>query len=240
MKSLIISIGFPQPHKQKGFTVNSPAPVLSTNRILLPLVLFHLVVIAASNYLVQIPVTVFGFQTTWGAFTFPLIFLATDLTIRLYGAAHARRIIFLAMIPAIIISYLLAVIFFEGSFQGFTPLSELNTFVARIAVASFLAYVLGQILDIYVFNRIRQKQSKHGNNGWWVPPAFSSIVGTLIDTLIFFVIAFYKSTDEFMANNWPEIAAVDYVFKLLISLAIFVPVYGVLMSRFTHKLTPQV
>jgi len=75
------------------------------NNILFPLVLFHLVVIAASNYLVQIPVTVAGFQTTWGAFTFPLIFLATDLTIRLFGSSQARTIIFVAMTPGIIISY---------------------------------------------------------------------------------------------------------------------------------------
>jgi uncharacterized integral membrane protein (TIGR00697 family) len=216
--------------------MNTSAPALKTKKILLPLILFHLIVIAASNYLVQIPVTVFGFQTTWGAFTFPLIFLATDLTIRLYGAPHARRIIFLAMIPAIIISYLFSVIFFEGSFQGFSQLSELNTFVARIAVASFLAYVIGQVLDIYVFNRIRQSQN---NSNWWMPPAFSSIFGTMIDTLIFFVIAFYKSTDEFMANNWPEIAMVDYVFKLVVSLAVFVPVYGIVMSTFTKKFSAQ-
>jgi len=216
--------------------MSTSTPSLSTNKLLFPIVLFHLFVIAASNYLVQIPVSVFGFQTTWGAFTFPLIFLATDLTIRLYGAPHARRIIFLAMIPAIIISYVLSVIFFEGSFQGFGQLSELNTFVARIAIASFLAYVVGQLLDIYVFKRLRESQKE---SNWWMPPAFSSVIGTLIDTLIFFVVAFYQSTDAFMANNWPEIAAVDYVFKLLISLAIFVPVYGVLMSTFTKRLSTQ-
>ena len=214
--------------------MNTSSLAPKSKKILLPLILFHLVVIAASNYLVQIPVTVFGFQTTWGAFTFPLIFLATDLTTRLYGAASARRIIFSAMIPAIIISYLFSVIFFEGSFQGFSQLSELNTFVARIAVASFLAYVTGQILDIYVFKRIRQN-----SNNWWMPPAFSSIFGTMLDTLIFFVIAFYRSTDEFMANNWPEIAMVDYAFKLLVSLLVFVPVYGLFMATFSKKLSPQ-
>jgi len=229
--------GFPQPHRQKGYIMNTSAPVLTTKKLLFPLVLFHLLVIAASNYLVQIPVTVFGFQTTWGAFTFPLIFLATDLTIRLYGASHARRIIFLAMVPAIIISYVFSVLFFEGNFQGTAPLAELNTFIARIAIASFLAYVVGQILDIYVFSRLRQSQN---TENWWMPPAFSSIIGTFIDTLIFFVVAFYQSSDAFMAANWPEIATVDYVFKLLISLAIFVPVYGVLMTTFTKKLSTQV
>ena len=201
------------------------------NNILFPLVIFHLLVIAISNYLVQIPVVVAGFQTTWGAFTFPLIFLATDLTIRLYGAAQARRIIFTAMIPAIIISYVLSVIFFEGSFQGVSTLLELNTFVARIAIASFLAYVIGQTLDIAIFHELRK------NKKWWVAPAFSSIVGTFIDTLVFFVIAFYESSDEFMAANWPEIASVDYVFKLIVSLIIFVPAYGIFMNFFVKKAT---
>lgn len=199
------------------------------SNILLPLVMFHLVVIAASNYLVQIPVTVAGFQTTWGAFTFPLIFLATDLTVRIYGATQARRIIFLAMLPAILISYTLSVIFFNGEYQGISKLFELNSFVARIAVASFLAYVIGQILDILVFNKLRQ------NKQWWLAPAFSSAIGSLIDTLIFFTIAFYKSNDEFMAANWPEIASVDYAFKLVVSIAVFVPTYGVLTNLFVKR-----
>jgi len=200
------------------------------NSILFPIVLFHLVVIAASNYLVQIPVTVAGFQTTWGAFTFPLIFLATDLTIRLYGSIQARTIIFTAMVPAVLISYALSILFYNAEFQGFSQLLEINLFVARIAVASFLAYVFGQLLDIFVFSKLRQ------NRQWWVAPAFSSVIGTLIDTLIFFTIAFYKSSDEFMAANWVEIATVDYFFKLLISVAFFVPAYGVLMNIFIKKL----
>lgn len=214
--------------------MNSQSTVVNSSKLLLPLVMFHLVIIAASNYLVQIPVTVFGFQTTWGAFTFPLIFLATDLTVRLYGAAHARRIIFTAMIPAIIISYVLSVIFYEGNFQGIGQLTELNTFVARIALASFLAYVVGQILDIYIFKSIREKSN---SKNWWIPPAISSVIGSLVDTLIFFVVAFYNSSDEFMANNWPEIATVDYAFKLFVSVIVFVPAYGLLMSGFSKKLS---
>ena len=200
------------------------------SNILLVIVVFHLAVIAASNYLVQIPITLAGFQTTWGAFTFPLIFLATDLTIRLYGSAQARRIIFIAMIPAIIISYIFSVLFFNTEFRGFSKILEFNAFVARIAVASFLAYVFGQLLDIFVFNKLRQ------NRQWWIAPAFSSVIGTLVDTLIFFTVAFYKSSDEFMASNWPEIATVDYIFKLLISVLLFVPAYGVLMNVFAKKL----
>ena len=206
------------------------APAQSSRSVLIPLVLFHLIVIAASNYLVQIPITIFGFHTTWGAFTFPLIFLATDLTVRIYGAPQARRIIFTTMLPALVISYVLSVLFYEAKFQGFAQLAELNTFVARIAIASFIAYTIGQLLDVTVFNKLR------GTKSWWVAPAASSIIGGLIDTVLFFGIAFYQSTDEFMANNWPEIASVDYIFKLIISVALFVPAYGLLMNRFSTKL----
>ena len=208
--------------------MNTPAQ--SSRPILIPLVLFHLIVIAASNYLVQIPITIFGFHTTWGAFTFPLIFLATDLTVRIYGASQARRIIFTAMLPALAISYILSVLFYEAKFQGFAQLAELNTFVARIAIASFIAYAIGQLLDVTVFNKLRNKKS------WWIAPAASSIIGGLIDTILFFGIAFYQSSDEFMANNWPEIATVDYIFKLIISVALFVPAYGILMNRFSSRL----
>lgn len=208
--------------------MNTPAQ--SSRSILIPLVLFHLIVIAASNYLVQIPITIFGFHTTWGAFTFPLIFLATDLTVRIYGTSQARRIIFTAMLPALLVSYILSVLFYEAKFQGFSQLSELNIFVARIAIASFIAYTIGQLLDITIFNKFRNTKS------WWIAPAASSIIGGLIDTILFFSIAFYQSTDKFMANNWPEIASIDYVFKLVISVALFVPAYGILMNRFTTKL----
>ncbi len=179
------------------------------------LVLFHLVIIASSNYLVQIPFTIFGFHTTWGAFTFPFIFLATDLTVRIFGAPMARKIIFLVMLPALLVSYLLSVVFFEGQFQGLAPLSEFNLFVARIAAASFMAYLLGQILDVHVFNRLRQLKQ------WWVAPTASTLFGNALDTIAFFAIAFYQSPDPFMAQHWTEIALVDYSFKLIISLGLF-------------------
>ncbi len=195
------------------------------------LVLFHLVIIASSNYLVQIPFTVYGFHTTWGAFTFPFIFLATDLTVRIFGALMARKIIFRVMLPALLVSYLLSVVFFEGQFQGVTPLSEFNLFVARIAVASFMAYLLGQLLDVHVFNRLRQLKQ------WWVAPTASTLFGNALDTIAFFAIAFYQSPDPFMAQHWTEIALVDYSFKLLISLGLFVPMYGVLLNYLIRKLT---
>ncbi|MEZ8096054.1 7-cyano-7-deazaguanine/7-aminomethyl-7-deazaguanine transporter [Photobacterium swingsii] len=195
------------------------------------LVLFHLVIIASSNYLVQLPFTVMGFHTTWGAFTFPFIFLATDLTVRIFGAQMARKIILRVMMPALLISYGLSVVFFQGEYQGFAHLLEFNLFVARIAVASFMAYLLGQILDVSVFNRLRQAKS------WWVAPTCSTIIGNALDTLAFFSIAFYNSPDAFMAANWTEIALVDYSFKLLISLGLFVPIYGVLLNYLVRKLT---
>lgn len=195
------------------------------------LVLFHLVIIALSNYLVQLPIEIFGLQTTWGAITFPFIFLATDLTVRIFGSSLARKIIYTAMFPALILSYLFSVLFAQGQFQGLAALGEFNGFVAHIAVASFLAYTLGQLLDVYVFNRLRSLKQ------WWLAPAASSILGGLLDTLVFFSVAFYQSSDAFMAANWPEIAAVDYAIKLAVSLILFVPAYGVVMASLAQRLS---
>ena len=107
------------------------------------LVFFHILIIAASNYLVQIPLSIAGFHTTWGALTFPFIFLATDLTVRVFGASSARRIIFLTMFPALLVSYFLSVVFVGGQWQGLEALSHFSLFVGRIVLASFSAYVIG-------------------------------------------------------------------------------------------------
>ncbi|MCL6417024.1 7-cyano-7-deazaguanine/7-aminomethyl-7-deazaguanine transporter [Aestuariirhabdus sp. Z084] len=202
-------------------------------RALYLLVLFHILVIASSNYLVQIPFTLAGFHTTWGAFSFPFIFLATDLTVRIYGAELARRIIFRVMFPALLISYLVSVLFYEGAFQGAESLLEFNSFVARIAFASFAAYLLGQLIDIRVFNRLRSL------GAWWVAPAASTIIGNLLDSLVFFSLAFYQSTDPFMAQHWLEIGLVDYGYKLAVSLLFFLPLYGVILKRLQGWLTQQ-
>jgi len=199
-------------------------------RALVILVSFHILVIAASNYLVQIPFQIFGFHTTWGAFSFPFVYLATDLTVRIFGASEARKIIFGAMMPALVISYLVSVLFFEGAYQGATGLAEFNLFVFRIAFASFAAYVLGQLVDVKVFARLRQ------NKRWWVAPSASTIFGNLLDTVIFFSFAFYASSDAFMAAHWPEIAAVDYAFKLFISMLLFLPAYGILLKVISDKI----
>lgn len=199
-------------------------------RALLLLVSFHILIICASNYLVQLPFQIFGFHTTWGAFSFPFVYLATDLTVRIFGQSAARRIIFRAMIPALAISYLMGVMFHQAAFQGVSALAEFNSFVFRIAFASFAAYLIGQLMDITVFSKLRNTQS------WWVAPAASTVIGNLVDTLVFFSLAFYASTDSFMAQHWPEIASVDYGFKLIVSLCLFLPAYGVLLKILEQKI----
>lgn len=188
------------------------------------LIAFHILIIIASNYLVQLPIDLFGWHTTWGAFSFPFIFLATDLTVRLLGKGPARRVIAKAMIPALIASYIISVLFHEARFAGWAALGVFNLFVFRIALGSFLAYALGQLLDIQVFDRLRQLRQ------WWIAPTASTIIGNLLDTFAFFSVAFYQSADPFMAANWVEIATVDYAIKLSVSLLLFVPLYGALLA----------
>lgn len=205
----------------------SPLAVLPQYRpLLLWLSLLHLVIITLSNYLVQIPLTLLGFHTTWGAFTFTLVFLTTDLTVRLFGAALARRIIFTVMIPALIISYLISTLFFQGAWQGLDSLNNVNPLVARVAIASFVAYLLGQLLDIKIFNRLRQLPV------WWIAPSCSMLLGNVFDSLAFFSIAFYNSSDPFLAANWVEIALVDYFFKMLTCFVFFLPAYRLLLNAF--------
>ena len=200
-------------------------------RALVVLVLFHIIVIAASNYLVQIPFQIFGLHTTWGTFSFPLVYLATDLTVRIFGKEQARKIIFWTMIPALLISYLVSVLFFEGKFMGLAALAGFNLFVFRIAFASFVAYLAGQLLDVKVFSHLRDHRS------WWVAPASSTVAGNLIDTLLFYSIAFWASSDSFMARHWPEIALLDYCFKIVVSMLLFLPAYGVLLNALTEVMT---
>ncbi|THT99648.1 7-cyano-7-deazaguanine/7-aminomethyl-7-deazaguanine transporter [Lampropedia puyangensis] len=195
------------------------------------LVIFHIFIIIASNYLVQIPIDLLGFHSTWGAFSFPFIFLATDLTVRLIGKREARAVIARVMVPALIASYIVSVLFHEGQFNGLNSLLAFNSFVFRIALASFAAYALGQLLDIQVFDRIRR-----GWSLWWLAPTASAVLGQALDTLAFFSIAFWRSNDPFMAANWVEIATVDYVIKLVISVLFFVPAYGLALAAIVRML----
>ena len=188
------------------------------------LIAFHIFIVIASNYLVQFPMQLFGWQTTWGAFSLPFIFLATDLTVRLLGKQPARRVIAYVMLPALLVSYMVSVLFQEGSFHGAESLLVLNTFVLRISLASFAAYAVGQLADIQVFDRLRQLKQ------WWIAPTASTVLGNLLDTFVFFAVAFWASSNAFMAEHWVEIAVVDYVIKILISLLLFIPLYGVLLN----------
>lgn len=208
------------------------APELRARSVLSALVAIHIALIIASNYLVQLPFQLFGFHTTWGAFTFPLIFVATDLTVRLLGQEVARRVIMRVMLPALLASYVVGVLFHEGVFGGLGTLGEFNTFVFRIALASFVAYVMGQWLDIAVFARLQQVRA------WWVAPAASTVLGSLLDTAVFFSVAFFRSSDPFMAEHWVEIATVDYFTKLGVSLVCFLPLYGVLLSALMKVFKP--
>nr|WP_298415565.1 7-cyano-7-deazaguanine/7-aminomethyl-7-deazaguanine transporter [uncultured Halomonas sp.] len=199
-------------------------------RCLIALVAFHILVIAASNYLVQLPFTIAGLHTTWGAFSFPFIFLATDLTVRLFGKGPARVIIARVMLPALVVSYVLSVMFEKGEFRSISALGDFNLFVARIALASFMAYVIGQLLDIQIFDRLRRSAR------WWVAPALSTVFGNLADTFAFFAIAFHQGPDAFMASHWVEIAWLDYAVKLIISLTLFLPMYGLLLGWLSRSL----
>lgn len=191
---------------------------------LVALIAFHIFIIIASNYLVQFPMHLFGWKTTWGAFSFPFIFLATDLTVRLIGKRAARRVIAWVMLPALVASYVISALLHEGHWQGLETLAEVNVFVLRISVASFAAYVVGQLADIHIFHRLRKMKQ------WWVAPTCSTVLGNLLDTFVFFFVAFWYSSNPFMAEHWVEIAWVDYVIKILISLTFFIPLYGALLN----------
>src|SRR5690625_250686 len=216
--------------KEQDLKKETPVIFKKRKRMAFLLVAFHILIIASSNYLVQFPITVLGFKATWGAFTFPFIFLATDLTVRLFGAKLGRRIVFYAMLPALVVSYLVTIGFRNGIWMGVDKLFSFDLFVARIALASFSAYVVGQIIDVYVFNKLRQRPQ------WWYAPVASAIFGNLVDTFTFFYIAFYKTSDTYLAENLVEIAFVDYIFKMLVNAIFFLPLYKILLDKLMNIL----
>ena len=192
------------------------------------LAMLHISILAFSNILVQYPFAVFGFHTTWGAFSYPLIFIVTDLIIRTLGAKTARKVVLVAMIPGLLISYVLSNLFSGDAFT-WSSIWLLNTLALRIAIASFIAYILGQALDMFIFVRIRQ------NSKWWIAPTMSSVIGNIFDTFCFFFVAFYHSSHPYMRLHWVEIASVDLGFKLLISVVSFVPIYGLLLKLLQRR-----
>ena len=183
-------------------------------RLIAYLVLGHCFIIAISNYLVQFPINIFGLDYTIGTFTFPIIVLATDLTVRLSNAANARKVISYAFIPAFIISYIFADI--------------------RIAIASVLAYSIGQLLDVFVFSKVRERVGDDGlnlNSYWYLAPVISTFFAQLIDTYLFYGVAFYNSTDDFMRENWDLIAFNDFILKLAVCYLAFLPIYVLILNR---------
>ncbi len=142
---------------------------------ILPGVIAMAAIVVASNILVQF--LILDGLLTWGAFTYPLAFLVTDITNRVYGAANARRVILVGFVVGIICSLIGSQIMLEG--DGYTyPAVAL-----RVAIGSGTAFLLAQLLDVAVFNRLRDA-------GWWKAPLVSSILSSAVDTALFFSIAF--------------------------------------------------
>lgn len=189
----------------------------------------HVFLITLSNILVQYPFELFGYHTTWGAFTYPFIFILTDLTTRLSNVKTSRKIIFISMLPGLIISYFIAsYLEIMGAFSWDNAFI-LHYMPLRIALACFVAYTIGQLMDVFIFQSLRNSSS------WWVAPAISTTIGNIVDTLLFFTIAFYHSSNPFLNQHWPEIAMVDVCFKILISWLAFVPIYGFVLHFFNIK-----
>jgi uncharacterized PurR-regulated membrane protein YhhQ (DUF165 family) len=187
---------------------------------IIKLVLLHTAIIAVSNFLVTIPMEIAGFKLTWAAFTFPLVVVATDLTIRLINKENARAVINWAFIPAILAS--IAVIKAGGA-----P----DSVAIRVGIASGCAYLASSLLDVYVFQKIRERFA-----AWFWAPGGSAIFSNILDTFTFFAIAFYASADAYMADNWPVIALNQTGTKVIVSLLVILPVYGVLLAWLGRRL----
>jgi queuosine precursor transporter len=192
-------------------------------RNLIPGILAMAIVVVASNILVQF---LFGQWLTWGAFTYPFAFLVTDLTNRFQGAKAARTVVVAGFAVGVICSLIGTQIMGE-----FGPLVTV-----RIAIGSGLAFLCAQLLDISVFNRLRQ-------SSWWRAPLVSTLVGASLDTAIFFSVAFASAlsflepaNDVAWANEvlpllgwgpqaplWMSMASADWSVKILLALVALVP-----------------
>ena len=184
------------------------------------LMLAHIIIIAISNYIVQFKLDVFGYPLAAAAFTFPLVVVLTDLTVRLIGKETGRAVIGLAFIPAIIVSILVVL-------AGGAPASV----AFRIGLGSGVAYFLSNLLDVYVFQYFREKYQS-----WYIAPTLSAIVSTFFDTYVFFFTAFAYGANEFMAANWHIVATNNSISKVLVSLLVILPAYGVLLSYIQKKI----
>ena len=157
-------------------------------------------VVVASNYLVQFPIQYFGLSEilTYGAFSYPITFLISDLANRAYGKVVARKIVYVGFAIGILLT-----LFVSTNFSDIISI--------RIAIGSGVAFFIAQNLDIQIFDHLRKKI-------WFVAPLASSILGSVTDTLLFFSIAFYAT-----GIPWISLAFGDLVVKLLIALTMLIP-----------------
>ncbi|QAX31197.1 queuosine precursor transporter [Leisingera sp. NJS204] len=197
-------------------------------------------VVVASNILVQF---LFGQWLTWGAFTYPIAFLVTDVMNRVYGTAAARKVVLAGFLAGVICSLIGTQIMLQG--DGFTyPAVTL-----RIALGSGLAFLTAQLLDVAVFSALRTGK-------WWRAPLASTLAGSSVDTAIFFTIAFSGALVWLepgndvawaaevlpllgsgpMAPLWVSLAAADWLVKLSLALAALVP-FRIIVRKLTAKTT---
>jgi uncharacterized integral membrane protein (TIGR00697 family) len=170
---------------------------MTAQRLIWPFVAAMALVVVASNILVQFPVEgqvgrlSLADVLTWGAFTYPLAFLVTDLANRRYGPRIARRVVFVGFALAIACSLVFPPLLFR---MGLIPFELEPGRIMRVALASGTAFLVGQLLDVAVFNRLREAS-------WWRAPVFASIFGSIIDTAIFFSLAFAPAFAFVAAND---------------------------------------
>lgn len=200
---------------------------------LLPGVLAMAAIVVASNILVQF---LFGQWLTWGAFTYPLAFLVTDVMNRVYGASVARKVVFAGFIVGVACSLIGTQVMGE-----FGPLVTL-----RIALGSGTAFLVAQLLDVSIFDRLRGTK-------WWQAPVISSIIGSSVDTVLFFFIAFSGALTAFLPGDvawanevlpvlgrgpeaplWVSLAIADWGVKLALALIALVP-----FRLLTRKIMPH-
>jgi len=170
------------------------------NRFFFILAFFMALVVALSNYLVQFPIKYMNLQDlfTYGAFSYPVAFLITDLANRRYGKIVARKIVYIGFVLGLVLT-----LYFSTNFS--------NLISKRIAVGSGTAFLIAQLLDVQVFDILRKKV-------WFVAPLASSLIGSIIDTFLFFSIAFYGT-----GIHWVTLSFGDLFVKIFVALAMLIP-----------------
>ena len=170
------------------------------NKVFLPLSLLMGFIVLISNFLVQFPVKYYGLEDilTYGAFSYPVAFLITDLANRSFGKLIARKIVYFGFTIGILFTLLFS-----------TNFSDLISI--RIAIGSGTAFIIAQLLDVQVFDKLRRKT-------WFVAPLFSSLIGSTVDTFLFFSISFYGT-----GVPWVTLSLGDLGVKILIALIMLVP-----------------